>query len=654
MRFVIISNNTFDIFYTSMKSKRSTSSSMKSNVKRTQFFGTFKLFIIVCVISIIVVAFFMSFALGRVTHAATDSVDEIHYSFGNTPDSVMFDWRGQEQNLYYGPDANYGYIAIATNSAITPVDTTGSFQEVQVKGLQPGSTYHYRIGLNGVDHTFQTIPTGDFTWADMGDTTATNCHPWMAEIQSLVAQQNPNFVTHGGDIDYANDCGVAAVHQYYLDQQVWSDSAAFQPVIGNHEYGKPGTEGGMTAPSSTPQDSLLNYKGRSFFTNSQAVPNDTISQTTNPGCGWENGSTTNTCMGEDWGWFQTGNVLFVSYPEPWSNAYPTWQTAADQLMASAQADSNIDFIVTYGHRPAYSSSTTDINTALQAALNNLALKYSPTAGNPNGKYVLNVNHHAHWEEVFKPINGLVHITDGGGGAGQVSPSTIDPNSIFHITHPAILAAHYSASQHSLTVNILCGPVFALNPKATCTYGSVLYTQTFTRNSIVPTSTPIPTPTQVVKQWVGNQSVDINLTGWAGKYGSSPYVTVAQDTTIAHTGAASIRVSALTGASNLSSGFSDSPHWVTSTTAGVTYSQSAWVKPTFVGQVLVMRLREWQGTTLKTDKWTTLTVSSTDWVQLNQTLTAAASGDYLSFIVYAKGIYAGQYFNADDFSLTTSQ
>ena len=32
-----------------------------------------------------------------------DTVTEIHYSFGDTPDSVWFDWRGQQQDIYLWP-----------------------------------------------------------------------------------------------------------------------------------------------------------------------------------------------------------------------------------------------------------------------------------------------------------------------------------------------------------------------------------------------------------------------------------------------------------------------------------------------------------------------------------------------------------------------
>lgn len=578
--------------------------------------------------------------LGQVT-AAADTVTEIHYSYGNTSDSVWFDWDGSEQNIYYGPDTNYGQTAVASASPVTPVDSAGPFMQVQLTGLTAGTTYHYKIGATGLDHTFSTIPTGSFTWGDMGDTTSAGCEAWESQVQSLMASQNPTFVTHGGDISYANDCGVQAVHQFYTDIEAWSHGAAFQPAWGNHEYGQPGCEGSLCAPTGTPQDSMLNYKGRSFMTNGQTVPNDTSTKTTNPGCGWETGSSTNTCQGNDWGWFQAGHVLFINYPEPWFNAYPAWQTAADSLMATAQADPNVDFIVTYGHRPAYSSSTTDVDTNLQTAINNLAVKYSPTTSNPTGKYVLNVNHHVHWSEVFKPINGLVNVTDGGGGAGQAAPTTIDPNSIFHMTNPAMMVAKYDATNHTLNYSLLCGPAFTPNPKADCTYGSVLFSQTF----------KVGGSTQA-QQWIGNQSVETDMTGWNGTYGGSPYVTVTRDSGAAHTGTWSIKVTGLTGASNLSSGFNDNPRWVTNTVAGTTYSQNAWVDPTFVGQKISLRLKEWNGNTLVADKFVTLTAAKTGWQQLAQSLTAVNSGDQLSFAIYSNSISAGQFFYADDFSLTS--
>src|SRR4051812_49608298 len=51
---------------------------------------------------------------------AADTVDEIHYSFGGTPDVVVFDWRGGESTIYYGPGTRYGQQAAARAPAPTP------------------------------------------------------------------------------------------------------------------------------------------------------------------------------------------------------------------------------------------------------------------------------------------------------------------------------------------------------------------------------------------------------------------------------------------------------------------------------------------------------------------------------------------------------
>ncbi len=953
-------------------------------------------------------------ALPNRAHASGDSVDEIHYSFGETNDSVVFDWHGVETAMYYGPDTNYGSQAVASNSAVTPVDTAGPFMEVKLSNLQPATSYHYKIGVNGLDHVMTTTPTTNFNWVDIGDTGSTLCDPWMAQTQALVALQNPSFVTHGGDISYANECGTGAVHQYYVDQEVWSHSAAFQPVWGNHEYGAPNS----SSLPGTIRDSLLNYKGRSYITNAQTVASDKSTQVNNPGCGWETGSKVNTCKGEDWGWFVAGHIMFISYPEPWLTAQVDWGTQAAAVMASAQANPNIDFIVTYGHRPAYTSLIGSESTDLRNSVNALAQTYSPTTANPSGKYILNIGHHIHGEEAFAPINGLVNITNGGGGAGQTSFSVPgDPNSIYKTVHPGILSAIYSAAQHKLSLNLLCGPDYTPKVKEHCTYGSTLYSQSFTRpntqpsppvlqtsvtdaassiqvgqqttytltttntqagstaatgvaisatvpsnatvinafggvvngntvtwsqgylasgqtasqqltlqvtgdtqlvtstqvttsdtsctnagsvctatdtdavtlplpaavtttisdavssiivgqqttynlsttntqagsapalgasvSAIIPanatvvnafggsvsdntvtwnvgdlaagqtineqltlqansdvtlvvatqatttdtsctnsgsvcsasdtdaitqspspvlqtsinnavssiqvgqqttyslattntqtgsttatgalvtvtipanatvvnafggtisgntvtwnagtisanqtvteqltlqvtsgtslivnsqvttidtsctnvgsncsaidtdTVTPLPPP---FKQWVLNQGIETDLTGWTGKYGSSSFVTVTRDTTVAHTGGSSIKITGLSGATSLSSGFNDNPRWVVKTVAGTVYTQSAWVDATFVGQRINLRLREWNstGTTLISDKLVTITALTTGWQQMTQTLTAAGSNNQLSFAVYPI-ISAGQSLYVDDLSLTT--
>ena len=175
-----------------------------------------------------------------VVAAAAATVDEVKYSFGDTPDSVVFSWHGAESTLYYGSDDTYGQQATAVPSAISPVDTPGPFMEVRITGLQPGTGYAYRIGADGPAGVFHTAPAvgQSFTAVAMGDTIAGACRPFQSAMNALVAGQQPDFVIHHGDIAIANECGKPAVHQYFLDiEQTFTRRAAFMPVWGNHEYG---------------------------------------------------------------------------------------------------------------------------------------------------------------------------------------------------------------------------------------------------------------------------------------------------------------------------------------------------------------------------------------------------------------------------------
>jgi hypothetical protein len=169
-----------------------------------------------------------------------------------------------------------------------------------------------------------------------------------------------------------------------------------------------------------------------------------------------------------------------------------------------------------------------------------------------------------------------------------------------------------------------------------------------------TEIPDPTVATPTRQWVTNPGVETDLTQWQGTYGGSAYVDVSRSTAEAHNGSASIKVLGLTGASSLNSGFSDDqPDLVTNATAGETYNGSVWVKPDSIGQTIKFKLREWDSSNnLITDSPVALTAASTNWQEITNSITAAQSGTRLSFAVYAEDIDAGEYFYADDMSLSS--
>jgi hypothetical protein len=74
-------------------------------------------------------------------------------------------------------------------------------------------------------------------------------------------------------------------------------------------------------------------------------------------------------------------------------------------MDQAQADPNITFIVTYGHRPGYSSGTHAGDSEVKSILDGLADSHS--------KFVMNISGHTHTIERSIPAmtHGVVHLTD---------------------------------------------------------------------------------------------------------------------------------------------------------------------------------------------------------------------------------------------------
>lgn len=415
-------------------------------------------------------ALMLSVSAAPTTRAAAESPapqnDEIHYSLGDTPDSVVFGWRGPDALIEYGRETAYGQRAVARPPDIMPVDNHGPFWEVRLSGLVPNTTYHYHIGA-GPDYVFRTAPTGSFVWDDVGDTAT--CTPWTATTHAQIAADKPWIVTHGGDISYANICGQPAVHQYFRDAEAWSRSAAAQYTWGNHEYMKPC----CNAPAGTPPDSLANYKGRLYVPHAQSVPNDTPSQTTHPGCPpLVSGEARNSCQGEDWGWFDAGGIRFISYPEAEPQAMVDWQQKAGVIMADAQRKPTIDFIVTYGHKPAYTSQSMP-RRAITAAIDALGDKYGRTRG---GKYVLNVAHHIHGGEMFSAQHGVVHVTNGGGGAWPEPWTGTAPGLLWKTTHFEHLRGFYNRLAHTLTLRFICGTNYD-DVAPPCALGSTMYSLT---------------------------------------------------------------------------------------------------------------------------------------------------------------------------------
>lgn len=633
------------------------------------------------------VAVFLLAGAGLITaipaHADSD-VDEIHYAItGDT--SVVFDWRGTNNAIKYGPDTSYGKTVLAAKPNPNPVDNSGPFWEAKLTGLQPNTTYHYQVG-NAPDSTFHTLPKGDIKISVVSDISDSVTHPWVATTHEQIRDNKSDLVLFGGDLSYANYAGQKAVHQFYKDIETWSHEVPANFVWGNHEYGKPDD----TSPAGTPQDSLANYKGRTAFANPQTLSFNTSTRATAPGCALVNN--VNPCRGEDWDWFKAGHICVISYPEPWTGAMTEWQKAADPIMANCQADSNIYWTITLGHRPAYSSvgATPDVKTAIDA----LGDKYGPQA---NGKYVLNIGAHIHGGEWFSAQHGVVHVINGGGGEGQAAFNNTVDGSVFHTRHPEHV--RLLATGGDLKVEMVCGPQFGTSTEYPCDKGSVLYNQTFhsslapvdpgttTTTTAAPTTTEAPTTTAAtdstttastdsttttttaaptttattaaptttataapaVTEYVKNPSVETDMTGWTGAYS---YGSPTRASGTAYNGSWAIKVGSTSGTST-AAGVNDKPKWVTSTSAGTTYTATAWVKNASSGTFKAnISLIEYTQSGAKVNSNATQVIfSDTAWHQISVTYKATGNGNYLSLPIWNSYMKSGQYFYVDQMSLT---
>lgn len=376
--------------------------------------------------------------------APARAADEIHWTIVG-PTTITFDWRGAETQIRYGLTTAYGLTTNATTPSPPPFSSAGPFQEARLTGLQPNALYHYSIG-SGPDHTFRTPPprgSSGFTICAEGDIGDGSSYSQMPGVQQLIAGAAPAFVLAVGDLTYGNAHGQSVVDTHFNDVMVWSQDAAYMPSWGNHEWDSPAS------------DDMRNYKGRFELPNAQASP----------------GASAIGGTGEDWSWFDYGNTRFIAYPEPYTSAsWTDWKTKAGAVMDAAQADPAIRFIVTYGHRPPFSSGHHPGDSGLASIMAALADAHS--------KFVLNLCGHSHNYERTLPQHGVTHLTVGTGGASLEEDGTClwltcaqPPWSTFRAMRlgPTVLRFTDTAIQ----VQFLCGPSGGGTNDVNCTLGSVV-------------------------------------------------------------------------------------------------------------------------------------------------------------------------------------
>lgn len=405
------------------------------------------------------------------------AADEIHWTITGQ-DSVSFDWRGtaQENAIAYGTlPGVYTHKAVAVTPKPLPGSSPGPFWEAKITGLQENTRYYYVIG-NQAEHTFHTPPprgSSGFRVDLEGDVGSSRSYPLVTGVQALIARDLPSFVLVVGDLSYGDRKGAKEVDRHFNDVMVWSKEAAYMPTWGNHDWDV----------SADRLAQLNECEGRFDFPHSQSSPGAETAVGNGPG--------------EDWYWFDYGNVRFIAYPEPYSaDTWADWNVKAKALMDEAQADSDIDFIVTFGHRPAYSSGVHSNSSTFKGLMKRelhclfnltdnfsgspILKNYLDALGDTHSKYVLNINGHSHNYERGFPQHGVVHLTVGTGGASL----EIDDSCLWKIKKKPywsdFRAIHHGITQLTFTKTgiqgaFICGPIEEGKSDIFCNAGDVVDT-----------------------------------------------------------------------------------------------------------------------------------------------------------------------------------
>lgn len=396
-------------------------------------------------VSLLFVIACMTISPAQGEQASKCDADEIHWTITG-PASVTFDWRGKAAEIRYGTTIHFGSVVTGETPKPLPFSSPGPFRQAALTGLLSNGLYHYSIG-SCPDHTFRTPPppgSSNFIVDAEGDIGASNKYEDVVPDQQLIAANPPALVLVLGDLTYANPNGQPSVDQHFNDMMVWSQDSPYIPAWGNHEWDQP------------QYDDLRNYKGRFGLPHPEFSP----------------GAPAPGCCGQDWSWFDYGNVRFIAYPEPYTpKTWADWYAKAYRLMDRAQRNPKTTFIVTFGHRAPYTSGYHHSDLDLRRYIARLAKAHS--------KYVLNVNGHSHDYERSYRNNGVVSITAGTGGSELEERDTaclfrVCPKpswSAFRAMHFGVLQLHFTPTE--IQGSYICGPAGGGKNDITCAPGSVV-------------------------------------------------------------------------------------------------------------------------------------------------------------------------------------
>jgi len=147
--------------------------------------------------------------------------------------------------------------------------------------------------------------------------------------------------------------------------------------------------------------------------------------------------------------------------------------------------------------------------------------------------------------------------------------------------------------------------------------------------------------------IPNPGFEQDVSGWVVKNDADATLTKVPG---GHSGSFSAQVGAPTAGSPA---LTVSPAAAASMVAKATYSAGVWVRSTNVNVRLVLRLREMSGGSMLNKSTAGITLHDTAWHQVTTSITAQSSGTTLQYDVIGSSFTAGQAFQADDATLTST-
>ena len=341
----------------------------------------------------------------------------VHLTWPADPStSVAALWLSGSETLasqvQFGPDFTYGTTVDGASFLFATGDADGRVHEVHLCGLEPATTYHYRVGGESHwsgDRTFTTAPSpgtaAPFSFGVMGD--SRDGQDIMGALFRQMDAQAPDFYATTGDM-----VGSGADVDEWKEWFAWStERYSYRPIVpvqGNHEF------------HAQPFYALI------------ALPGN-----------------------EQWYSFDYANAHFVILSDTQAKA-DDLEIQADWL-AEDLAASDQDWKIVMHHRPAWSSS--DVHGS-DAVLQDL---WSPIE--EFGDVRLDLAGHDHAYERFVPLKGgmpfpggTTYVVTGGAGAPLYSNvGALSNSSVVYVGYHYVVVA-IDGTRMVLTAYDLAGNV----------------------------------------------------------------------------------------------------------------------------------------------------------------------------------------------------